>query len=184
MWVTDHTERTRKNRQQNQWKGNSCQEMDSISRSAYSHRYRLHQTSNRNPVGTSPVYRLCHWILRTNKRLHKWCEVQMDLRIGMGCRRVFEKQTGRTSEQTKKIHCRRTNRSCFHVFQYVGDCRRKLFQDFPSACQRIQKTWNSLYAGHAEWRQRNCMVSGRLSAGPRDKIPVDGRTPLQIAGSV
>ena len=54
------------------------------------------------------------------------------------------------SEQTKKIHCRRTNRSCFHVFQYVGDCRRKLFQDFPSACQRIQKTWNSLCAGHAE----------------------------------
>ena len=26
----------------------------------------------------------------------------MDLRIGVGCRRVFEKQTGRTSEQTKK----------------------------------------------------------------------------------
>ena len=59
---------------------------------------------------------------------------------------VDEYLKNRPEEQVnklKKIHCRRTNRSCFHVFQYVGDCRRKLFQDFPSACQRIQKTWNS-----------------------------------------
>lgn len=67
----------------------------------------------------------------------------MDLRIGMGCRRVFEKQTGRTSEQTKKYIAEGQIEVASMYFNMSEIVDENSFQDFPSACQRIQKTWNS-----------------------------------------
>lgn len=54
---------------------------------------------------------------------------------------VDEYLKNRPEEQVNKlkIHCRRTNRSCFHVFQYVGDCRRKLFKTFLQPVKEFRK---------------------------------------------